>query len=195
MNSLKRFIKRTVLGGVFFLIPLVFLLMILEKAKEVLGSIIKPLADKWEISSLLGKSTVLFLVALLILLICFLGGLALKLPFFQKFNEFLEEKILHFLPGYSSLKLRSGFLEKEVLEKNKGVLFKLENTWHVGIVMEELNGYTTIFKPDAPEHKEGEVMIIASGDLVSIPVSMKVALSIITNFGEGASAIIAGHKK
>ncbi len=190
---MKAFIKHTVLGGIFFLIPVVFLYIILEKAKTVLTGVIHPLAQKWEISTLIGKSTVFVLVILLLFLICLAGGLLLRLPYFRELNEVLEKKFLHFLPGYTSLKMKAGALKEDEQEKSKAILVKIDSAWHIGIIMEQLNGYSTIFKPEAPEHKAGEVLIIPTAEMVSIPISMKQAFSYIANFGEGASSVIARH--
>jgi uncharacterized membrane protein len=194
MGAIKTFIKNTIIGGLFFLIPLVFLYIILEKARHILGMVVKPLAEKWQISSLLGKSTVLIMVILSLVIICFLGGLLLKLPFFKNLYEFLDEKVLRFIPGYKSIKMSAGKLTGEV-EKMDAVFLKHEDAWIIAYIVEESNGYSTIFKPDAPSHKEGEIIIKRTVDLVTMPLPARDANDIIFALGRGAAGKLASLKK
>ena len=78
MKSVLGFLKTTLLGGVFFLMPIVTLAIILGKALQIADKIVKPVSehvpDNWDFG--LGKATLLALV--LTVLTCFLAGLAGK---------------------------------------------------------------------------------------------------------------------
>lgn len=102
MKSFWFFIQTTVKGGVFFFLPLVFIGVVIQKAVTVLSAIIGPLAAKFGIQNLAGKATLGILVAIAILLICFFGGLLMRVKQLKKINEKLEDLVIKAFPNYKN---------------------------------------------------------------------------------------------
>src|SRR5215813_11424881 len=100
------FLKTTVLGGVLFLVPVVVLIAILEKALGVAQKAAVPLADViFRGTFLHDHAYVSDLLALgLLLVVCFLAGLAAKTSFARKSVDALEKKVLAKVPTYDSVK-------------------------------------------------------------------------------------------
>jgi uncharacterized membrane protein len=107
MKSIWFFIKTTVKGGVFFFFPVVFIYVVIQKASGILAKIITPLAEKFGIDGLAGKATLGILVAIVILLICFIGGLLMRIKQMKRINEKLEEFLMEFTPKYKRIKPKS----------------------------------------------------------------------------------------
>jgi uncharacterized membrane protein len=91
----------------FFLLPFVFIVMIVEKIISLLSSIIMPFAKKFGIEHFAGKATIGILIVLSILAICFLGGLLMRINLFKRLNQKLDEKLLKLFPAYDELKSKT----------------------------------------------------------------------------------------
>lgn len=146
-----RFIKITAAGGIVFIVPLLLIVILVEKAIRILeGPVLKLMPI------LAGKSvagiTLFTVVALIaIVLICFLAGLAAKTTPAKAFLRFLEENILGKVPGYQLLKeATSRVAGLEDLEGTRIGLISNDEGWLFCLVPEqENNGWLTVYIPDA----------------------------------------------
>ncbi len=68
MKKLFRFIKTTIKGSVWFLIPLVVLMVVLDKAHQIASKIVAPIAGLIPVDSILGlgEPRVLAVVAIVL---------------------------------------------------------------------------------------------------------------------------------
>jgi hypothetical protein len=74
-----RFISTTVIGGVLFLVPVVFLGMILTKAAVFMMVIAKPMAAWIPVDSIGGIALANLIAVVAVILLCFLAGLVRNL--------------------------------------------------------------------------------------------------------------------
>jgi uncharacterized membrane protein len=76
MKSIAGFLKTTLLGGVFFLMPIVTLAIILDKALKIADKIAKPVSEHvpgdWDFG--VGKATLLALCLTICLFSCWAAG-------------------------------------------------------------------------------------------------------------------------
>lgn len=105
MKSLLFFIKTTLKGGVLFFLPIIFLLIIFEKIVEVFSKFITPIAIKYGIDNIAGKATLGLLILIVVLLLCFIGGLLMRIKQLEKMNHTLDGMLVSFLPSYKKIKL------------------------------------------------------------------------------------------
>jgi len=75
MKSIFTIIKATFLGGILFLVPLVILLIILEKGYGIIQKITLPLVNNLPRVHVLGIALQELIGILIIILICFAAGL------------------------------------------------------------------------------------------------------------------------
>ena len=164
MKSLLFFVKTSVVGGVTFFLPIVFLMIMLKHAVEELTRVVGPLAEKLGIATIAGKATILILVILIILAICFMGGLLMRLPQFKQLNELMERNIMAFVPGYDTFK-QTAMSKIDKSEKQTGdqrtlVLLYDQYAWIPAVKTEMHNGYCSYFFPSDPSLKSGYVKIL-----------------------------------
>ena len=124
------FLKTTVLGGVLFLVPVVVLIAILEKALGVAKTVVVPLNDALFQGTVHHAYMGDLLALVLLLVLCFLAGLAAKTSFARKSVDALEKKLLAKVPTYDSMK--SKFLATLQSQSQEGeamrpVLARFEN--------------------------------------------------------------------
>ena len=108
MNRFFEFLKTTVKGGVWFLIPFVVLVIVFEKAQQITFLFVAPVANRIPVHSILGMGFVRVLVVVLLLLVCFFAGLFSKTVLARNLVNWLEKFILTKLTGYQCLQSLGG---------------------------------------------------------------------------------------
>ena len=98
------FLKTTFLGGVLFLAPVVVLIALFEKALGYAQKAVVPLADALFKGTFAHVFVSDLLAFGLLLVLCFLAGLAAKTSFARKYVDVLEQRVLAKVPLYDSTK-------------------------------------------------------------------------------------------
>ena len=104
MKSIMSFIKTTLIGGLFFVIPLVLLALIIGKVLDVFRKLVAPIADKIPIEAIGGITISRIIALLILLLVCFIAGLFAHTKKIKEFRKWIETNILSHIPGYTLLK-------------------------------------------------------------------------------------------
>ena len=97
-------IKTTLLGGVIFLVPVVVLLAIAEKGLGYARKAVVPLANALFKDDFTHAIVGDLLAFGLLVILCFLAGLAAKTGFARKYVDAVEKTVLVNLPGYDAAK-------------------------------------------------------------------------------------------
>ncbi len=198
MKSTSSFVKSTLIGGLFFLVPIVLLIIILSKAHDIMLKIAQPLSDLIPLDKIGGVAIANILVVLLILLFCFLAGLAASRPRFKAAQSYLEEKILGPLPGYQVAKayLNSLELYESKEEKMLPVLVELDKHQRLGFEMERSDdGDVVVYLPGAPNFIAGTVVLVSAQQVSELPVSLRAVKDSMEQFGFGAAQLKDGPEK
>src|SRR6516165_2519867 len=98
------FLKTTLIGGVLFLAPVVVLIAIVEKGLGYARKAVVPVADALFKGTFAHAFVGALLAFALLLVLCFLAGLAAKTAFARKYVDALEKTVLDKIPGYDSTK-------------------------------------------------------------------------------------------
>src|SRR5688572_6420525 len=114
MQRLWLFLKTTIKGGIFFFLPLIFVWIVLQKAIGILSGLIKPLAERLGVDAFLGRATLGLLVGFVILLICFCGGLLLRVRKVRRVNQRLESFLGMFFPQYMEMRFKVTEIKSKV---------------------------------------------------------------------------------
>jgi uncharacterized membrane protein len=186
MKSIFQFIRTTLSGGILFLLPIVLILVLFNKAHLIMVKLSAPLSALLP-DRILGFDGSRILALVLLLLICFIAGLLIRSPRLKKQIGKLEENLLVHIPGYIMLKSIAADTMGESDENNlKPIIVKDGDCFKIGFLIEEKNGWSTVFIADAPRHDSGEVLIFPSELVRQIPLpSNKIAQSL-KNYGKGA---------
>ncbi len=183
MKSILLFLRATLTGGVLFLLPVVLLIMILNKAHIVLVKISAPFAHRLPefIFGLDGHNV------LAILFLCFISGILFRSATVKGWIGKLEDNVLSFLPGYSMIKsITADAIGEKVEQSLHPVLVQDGDTWNIGFLVEEGEGLCTVFFPEAPRHDSGEVKIVPASAVKKINVTANLAAKSLKSYGKGA---------
>src|SRR5262245_43272621 len=99
-----RFLRTTIAGGVLFLVPVIVIVTILEKAFVLAHKIVAPIASHLPFQSIIGVAINKVLAITLLVGVCFLAGLLARTAMARRCVEWLETSLLSNIPGYEFMK-------------------------------------------------------------------------------------------
>ena len=191
MRTIAQFVRTTILGGVFFLAPIVVLIVILAKAfdyaKRGLNAVVVHIPGVSELS--VGAATALSIVT--IALVCLLAGLLAHTVIAQRLVNALESSLLSKIPGYDYLKQESASaLGVAEIGELPVVFVPMEGGWQLGVQTEALSdGLVSIFVPGAPNPHSGSVFFFSADTVRPAGIKMAAGLNCLRRCGAGASAL------
>ncbi|KUJ63262.1 hypothetical protein AR687_03670 [Flavobacteriaceae bacterium CRH] len=192
MKNILKIIKATFLGGIFFLAPLILLIVLLEKGYNIVQKVTLPLVSHLPRVKILGLALQELIGIFIIIIICLLAGLLARKAKAQKLIQKLEDGILSFVPGYSFMKkMNENIVGFESNEELKVVLVPTDAGWQFAFLIEQINENNfSVFIPDAPNPWSGSVCFVDKKDIKELEISQKEALACIRKLGYGSAALL-----
>ena len=184
MKRMAQFVLTTILGGVFFLAPIVVLIVILAKAfgyaKTGLHAVVVHIPAASNLS--VGVATALSIT--MVALVCLLAGLVANTLIAQRLVNALESSVLSKIPAYEYLKQVAEIGELPV------VFVPMEGGWQLGVQTEALsNGLVSIFVPGAPNPHSGSIFFFSMDNVRPAGIKLPAGLNCLRRCGAGASAL------
>jgi uncharacterized membrane protein len=193
MQSISRFVRTTILGGVLFLTPIVVIWLLLSKAYSLAGRVLLPLAALIP-ETLAARTTITaVLEVLLIALACFLAGLFARTMRAQRIVHELEVSVLSKVPGYEYMK-QAGASMLGVGETSDYpvVLANLGGAWRIAVQTDILGeGLVAIFIPNSPNPLSGGVFLVPVDRVRPAGVSLAAAMEALRRCGTGAGKLFS----
>jgi uncharacterized membrane protein len=185
-KSLLNFLRTTLVGGALFLVPIVVLVIIIEKALGIAHRFSDPIAARFPV---LAEHTPILLAIILLVIVCFLFGLLARIGAARTSVAWLENTILSKLPGYSFIKGASQSVLSQDQTAYPVVLARIEDAWQFGFVIEKLaSGHLAVFVPDAPNPMSGSVYFMGPDRVRPTELTMGHALMCLRQLGAGAGS-------
>jgi uncharacterized membrane protein len=194
MKSLLNLLRTTITGGILFLLPVVLIIVILNKARLILVKISAPITDRLP-DIILGLDGSKLITIVLLILICFVSGLLFRSPTVRRWINKLEDEYLSYLPGYTMMK---SITSDVIGDKNDHglvtVLVLEEETWQVGFLIEENKDHCTVFFPEAPRHESGELKIVPLSWVTKVNVKTRETTKSLQRYGKGTLSWLEHNK-
>lgn len=190
MKSALSFVSNTIKGGIFFLFPIVLVILFLEKIIHILRPIATSLSKSLGLESP-SFDVPYFLALLIILIFCFIAGWVAKLGAGKWLVNWIENHILLLFPGYQ--------LMKSTMQTNVGldsvkeypvVLVPIDGrmiAFHVDTLE---NGEIVVFVPSAPNVWEGNVILFDKNKVRTSHLTQKQAVKLIKRLGVGTKDLL-----
>jgi uncharacterized membrane protein len=194
MGAAKKFLKATIVGGLMFLVPVVLLLVVLGHAVRLAGKIAQPIAEHFQLVSILGTGAVTIVAVVVLVLLAFLAGIVARTGPGRRLTSWFEESFLGGLPQYQLVKSMAEGLAK--IENGQGmqpVLVSIEEGWQIGYLLEHLEqGWVAVFLPQSPTPMSGNVMYMPGERVRALDMTMVHAMSLVKRMGLGSSEALRG---
>jgi uncharacterized membrane protein len=191
-KKFTNFLITTSVGGIFFLIPVVILIVVLAKAAGIMMAVAQPMADWLPVDTIGGVALANIIAVVVLVLVCFLAGLLARHALASAFVSKLESKVLVNVPGYLMIKsLVSGF-DESLVAGLKPVALQLGSAERVGFEIEKLpDGRSMVFIPSPPNPFSGITQVLPPDQITYLDVSIKQVMEVTENFGHGVQEILA----
>ena len=154
MKYAREFITSTVVGGLFIVVPVYLAVLLLLKGMKSVGGLVRPIAAV--VPDWLPAEGLLSL--LLVLVLCFVVGVAVRTPACRAVRERMEKVFFERLPGYGLLRSLTQRLAGDGDEQTwQPALAEIEDALVPAFIIEELDDDRyTIFVPSVPCTCSGE---------------------------------------
>ena len=195
--SAERFFRRfisTATAGLFLLLPVTVIFFIILKIWQIFFRPVQNIAKQAGMDYPFVANLILIV---LLLLICFLGGLMMRANRVSHFRDFLEGSFLKLIPGYEFVKLRlmESFGEDE-LKDNRSILARIDDGWSPGMLIDRAeDGRCVVFIPNVPRVSAGMIYIVEPERVIQLHVRYKELNNCIRNYGKGLLTLENGASK
>ena len=193
MKKALVFVAKAVLGGLLVVAPIYLSVLVLLKAMKSVGGLVRPFAlllPDWVPAE---KA----LSLLLVLMICFLIGVAIRTRAGRAGRERIERGFFERIPGYALFRS----LTQQVAGDNrqnvwKPALAEIEEALVPAFIIEEFeDGRYTVFVPSIPTPLAGAVYILDRKRVHPLDVPFTEALKAVSRWGSGAKDLVAAMER
>jgi uncharacterized membrane protein len=194
MKVFSGFFKATVVGGLLFMVPLILMVVVLQKGMGLVRRIVVPLAKQFPDHKFLGIGMTTILSVVVIVLLSFLFGLAARTAAGKRVREWLEYTVMGKVPGYALLKgVIQGATGLENEDDARVALVRIEDAWQIGFVVEiHSDGHRTVYMPGVPNPASGTVFYMTEDRIRPLDMKMGEAVKMIRHLGVGSKDLLKG---
>jgi len=181
------FIKTTLLGGLFILLPLMLLWLGLQEIAGLLVAMATPIADLFPKGPFEDLAAPGLVAVLLIVGVSFVLGLAARSYLLIRIGQKIESSILEKLPMYRMLKMMSGtLLDSDTSEVVPALVKDDAGGGDPCYVIEKhKDGRATVLLPWSPASFAGSIKVVQQSTLETVPCSLDEFSRSISQVGVG----------
>ncbi len=192
MKAVREFVVSTLVGGIFIVVPVYLAIVLLLKGMQSAARLVKPFAAM--VPDWLPAET--FFSLLLVLLVCFLVGAAVRTKTGRAIREKMEKVFFERLPGYGLLRSLTQRLAGDTEESAwQPALVEIEEALVPAFIIEELaDGRYTVFVPSIPTPFAGAVYVLDRARVHPVDVPFTQAVRTISRWGSGSGEMVAAMR-
>jgi uncharacterized membrane protein len=193
MKKSFRFVARAVLGGLLVLVPVYLAVLVLLKGMKSVAVLVRPFAlllPDW-----FPAEKALSLV--LVLLICFLIGVAVLTRAGRGVRERIESGFFERIPGYTLFRCLTQQVSGDKRQSIwKPALVQLGQSLVTAFIIEEFeDGRYTIFVPSIPTPFSGSVHVLDRKWVHPLDLPLSEALKTVSRWGSGSRNLVAAMER
>ena len=188
MNKITEFLKTSLSGGFFVLLPLVIFYLLADEMLNLLVALATPVADLFPSGSFENLELPGVIALILLLGASFLFGLLLRSETLRQFGDWIERNSLGKLPIYIAVKR----LSRGLIGATEGGVFKpallhSENGDReiVYLIEEDGKGQVAILVPWAPASFAGSIKILSRDRIELLDSSLGDTSRVLSHWGVG----------
>ena len=189
MKRFRDFVITSLVGGLLVVAPLYLAVLLVLKAMKSLVGLVKPFAAM--LPDWLPAEDLLALM--LVLVVCFLVGAALRTRAGRAARERIERSFFERIPGYALLRSLTQQLVGQGQENVwKPAFAEIEDALVPAFIIEEFeDGRFTVFVPSIPTPLAGAVYVLPPERVHPLNVPFTQAIKSISRWGAGCKELLA----
>ncbi len=193
MKGFLEFVKTTILGGFFVLLPILLVYLMMAELLEAVVALATPIADLFPTDTFEKINFPVVIAVVLIVSVSFVLGLGMRAEIGRRTGRWLERRTLRHLPAYNALKnlaMRLGDI-KEGGAFTPVLLVSGDGHKEIAYLIEDPgNGEVTIMLPWAPTPLAGSVKIVPRDQIEALDASLGDVTRVLSHWGVGASELL-----
>ena len=184
-----KFLKTTLIGGIVFMVPIIIFIAIIGKAIKLTNKLAAPVSALIPVDAVGNIAVADLLAPLIILLICFLAGLAAKSTLARKSVSNLESRVFSKIPVYGFVKSKiDAIVQPEEAEGLEPVLVRFDDYWQIALEVERIpGGKVTIYLPGAPDPWSGSVCYVTEDRIQPLELTLLPVFRTLRGLGKGSN--------
>lgn len=194
METLKSFVKTTLLGGALVVLPIVILLFVFNWLYEFIADKIRPITNLILETARMQEFAASALAVIFILLLFFLVGLIVRTKIGRVAFEFLEKSALLKIPLYKIIKETTIQLmgSNKTLFKHVALVRLFGNDTRITafITDEHEDGSYTVFIPSGPAPTAGFIYHVNRDNVQIVNYPVDKAMKTIFSLGAGSNELM-----
>lgn len=193
MKKLTEFLKTSLIGGLFVLLPLIMFYLLLAEMLELVVALATPIADLFPEGTFDRVNAPVLIALILIVGASFLLGLTLRSMTLRRSGLWIERTVLGRLPLYTAVKsLSRGLIgAKEDATFRPALLNSPDGVREIVYVIEDHgDGQVTVLVPWSPTSFSGSVKIMGSDRIEMLEASLGDASRVLSQWGIGARELL-----
>jgi uncharacterized membrane protein len=188
MKNITEFLKTSLIGGLFVLLPLILFYLLLAEMLQLVVVLATPIADLFPEGTFDRVNAPVLVALILIVGASFFFGLALRSMTLRRLGLWIERTLFGRLPLYNAVKgLSRGLVgAKEDATFRPAVLESSDGEREIVYVIEDHgDGQMTVLVPWAPASFAGSVKIMSSDRIQMLDASLGDVSRVLSHWGVG----------
>lgn len=195
MKNALAFVAKAVLAGLLVIVPIYLAVLVLLKGMKTVGKLVQPFAQL--LPDWFPAEQALSL--LLVLVICFLIGVAVRTRLGRGIRERIEKGFFERIPGYALFRSLTQRMAGDTRQNEtvwKPALAEIEDALVPAFIIEEFeDGRYTVFVPSVPTPLAGAVYILDRKRVHPLDVPFTEAIKTVSRWGSGAKDLVAAMER
>lgn len=178
-------LKRTLVGGVFFLIPLAVVAIVLGKVFEIANKVAAPLGSVVPVDRVVGIAMADILAVVLIVAVCVLAGITARLKFFSDRVARLDNALIDIVPRYAVAKSTLSGITNVEQAALSAVIVRFDDCEQLAFEIERSADKVVVFLPGAPSPWAGTSVIVDADRVTALNLPTHQAVGLLRVLGRG----------
>lgn len=189
MKSVISFIKHTIAGGIFFLIPIFVMIIILQKFWGKVSGIGLKVAHLIGINEgVLGINGAVLVSIVMLMLMLFICGLLYRISVVGNMRSWIDAQLLKYIPGYDLYKanIEKKIKHEEVVSDRPVVLIHINGVAEPAVLADTLaDGRKVVFVADKPGSADGQTYIVSADKTEPLTINEATLKKLLAQQGKG----------
>jgi uncharacterized membrane protein len=187
-------IKTTLAGGLFFLLPFGVLLFVIGEVLDLTLLVAEPVANLFRVEDIVGISVANLIAGALILLACYMAGLAARNTALSKASGAAEQTLTKVVPGYRFIRAQLEGVFGDSLSTDsraRAVMVAMGGFQRYGleIARDSADGSAVVFLPGAPDPQTGIVVRVGADQIEPCAMSTADLVLFMKHYGSSAGGV------
>jgi uncharacterized membrane protein len=197
MKGLIEFIKTTLAGGFFVVLPMMLIYLLLDETLEAATALATPIIDLLPEGIIEGTPFPNLIAIVLILLVSLVFGLAIRTRLGERLIRKAEHAVLEKIPGYAAIRsLSTRVFGADVDGEFEPALLSLplDGKALVFLVERHDDGQCTVFLPSSPTPGVGTIQVVPAERVQALDAKASQVFEALSHWGVGTRDVLTKPK-